>query len=322
MSPHLALAMALTVASPPAERLAAMPLAAKNLSPETVQILDLLLVAELEATGSFAVVRPADIDAMLGLERLKDAAGCDDVSCATDLAQALGVGLLMTGTVGKLGDELVVQLTLIDAREQQVKRRGQVTAAADERAYRDAIKRAVAEVLGLAAPSTPPARGELSGMTLRFDTTDPTRTFGVKVVTSDGVEHGCVPAVTSTSACTIHDIARGRARLAMTSPPLSPYATDLTAKSDKETVVYSLRRSPGLASLTAWTYGGVAVAAGIALIAVGAATDHKGMIYGGVPAAVVGGGLIGLGFTFDGMVVTHAQHLREDGKRESWLPFF
>lgn len=320
MSPLLAVALLALAASADRPQLAAMPLAAKNIPPETVQILDLLLVAELEATGQFAVVRPADVDAMIGLERMKDAAGCDDVSCVSDLAHALGVGLLMTGTAGKLGDELVVQLTLIDVREQRVQRRGQVTAPADERSYRDALKRAVAQVLGLAVTEKPVAKGEVSPLTLRFDTMDEERSFQVRVVTSDGLEHACERPVDAQHACTIDGIALGQARLGVMSPPLSGYEDTLTVKKDKETIVYSLRRGPGLGSITAWTYGGMALVTGIALVAVGAALDKKGMIYGGAPAIVGGGALLYLGFTFDGMVMTHQRHLREDGK-SSWSFF-
>ena len=121
MSPFLAASLWLLAgpqALPEQPRVAAMPLAAKNIPAETAQILDLLVVAELENAGTFTVVRPADIDALLGLERAKDAAGCDDVSCASTIAQALGVELLMTGTAGKLGDELVLALTLIDVHAQ------------------------------------------------------------------------------------------------------------------------------------------------------------------------------------------------------------
>lgn len=320
MSPLLA--VALLLAATPADRpqLAAMPLVAANIPPETVQILDLLLVAELEATEQFTVVRPADVDAMLGFERMKDAAGCDDVSCATELAHALGVGLLMTGTAGKLGDELVVQLTLIDVREQRVRRRGQVTAPADERSYRDALRRAVAQVLGLSVEK-PVVKDEVSPLTLRFDTMESERSFQVRVVTSDGQQHDCARPVDAQNACTIDGIALGQARLVVMSPPLTGYADMLNAKKDKETIVYSLRSGPGLGSITAWTYGGLALAAGIALVAVGAATEHKGMIYGGAPAILGGGALLYLGFTLDGVVVTQQRHLREDGKR-GWLPFF
>ncbi len=320
MSPFLAVTVALlAVADRP--HVAAMPLAAKNIPVETAQILDLLVVAELESAGAYAVVRPADIDAMLGLERLKDAAGCDDVSCATDIAQALGVELLMTGTVGKLGDELVLALTLIDVRAGEVRRRAQVTAKADERFYRDAVKRGVAEVLGRAAPPSPIAAESLSPLTVRFDTVEQEHAFEVRLVTSDGREHGCGKPVDAQSGCTLDGLALGHARLSVVSPPLKPMVANLTAKKDKETVVYTLREGPSLGSITCWTYGGVLLAAGVAVVAVGAAIDSKGMIYGGAPGAVAGGALLYLGFTFDGMVMADTRRLREDGKG-SWLPFF
>jgi hypothetical protein len=312
MSPLLAVTLVALAMTKP--QLAAMPLAAKHLPVETVQILDLLLVSELEASGTYSVVRPADIDAMLGLERMKDAAGCDDVSCASDIANALGVGLLLTGTAGKLGDELVLQLTLIDVAAQRVVRRAQVTAKADERAYRDAVKRAVAEIQGLASKPVPKTSDTPpSNLTLRFDTTELSRSFDVRVVTSDGIEHTCEKPVALSDGCTLNALALGNAQLFARSAPLSPLQRSLTAKNEKETIVYSLKESPGLGSIIAWTYGGIALAAGIALTSVGLALDKNGLVYGGVPAALVGGGLIGLGFYFDGTVMATTRHLREDG---------
>jgi hypothetical protein len=224
------------------------------------------------------------------------------------------VGFLLTGTAGKLGDELVLQLTLIDVRAERVLRRAQVTAKADERAYRDAVKRAVAEIQGLESKATPRASdAPLSSLTLRFDTTEMKRAFNVRVVTSDGIEHTCEKPVDLADSCTLNAIAIGNARLFATSAPLTPLERSLLAKKDKETVVYSLRESPGLGSIVAWTYGGIALAAGIALTSVGLATSKNGFVYGGVPAAIVGGGLIGLGFYFDGTVMATTRHLREDG---------
>jgi hypothetical protein len=307
-----------TLTAPP--QLAAMPLVAKNMAVETVQILDLILVSELEATGMFSVVRPADIDAMLGLERMKDAVGCDDVSCATDLASALGVQLLMTGTVGKLGNEIVIELTLIDTAAERVRHRGQATAPVDERAYRDAVKRAVASVLELKAAPTPAAAAnvKLAPVTLRFDTTESDRRFEVRVVTSDGIERSC--PVDEQNSCTLTQLALGNARIHAASAPLGPFNRSMTIEDRKETVVQTLHEMPSLGAITCWTYGGTALAAGIALIAVGAATHQSGFLYGGIPAAAVGGGLLGLGFTFNGQIVANTSRLREDGK-SSWWPF-
>ncbi len=295
--------LALVVCATPPQ-LAAMPLAPKNMPVETVQILDLILVSELESTGKFAVIRPADIDAMIGLERMKDAAGCDNVTCATELASALGVELLMTGTVGKLGDEIVVELTLIDAAHEQVRHRGQATAPADERSYRDAIKRAVAAVLELPAPvaavvaAPPHPEIQLSPTTLRFDTGDGGRKFMVRVVTSDGQQHEC--AVEEQSPCTMTALAIGNARLHATAAQLGPLDRSLVLGDKKETTVNTLRKYPSIGSITFWTYGGTMLAVGAALISVGAGTKQHGFYYSGIPVAAAGGLLLGLGFTFDG----------------------
>src|SRR3954469_24747603 len=55
---------------------------------------------ELRTRGQ-SVIGKSDIEALLGLERMKDAVGCTDTSCLAEIGGALGVDEMVTGAVAK-----------------------------------------------------------------------------------------------------------------------------------------------------------------------------------------------------------------------------
>jgi hypothetical protein len=85
-----------------------------GLNPETVQLFTEALVAELRRQPGTTVLSDQDISAALGLERQKQLLGCGDASCLTEIGGALGVDRLIHGSVGRVGESLVVTLTSID----------------------------------------------------------------------------------------------------------------------------------------------------------------------------------------------------------------
>ncbi len=75
------------------------------------------VVAELRETQVFSrVVTTADLEAVLGLERQKQLLSCDQQSCMSELAGALGVEYLVTGTVGRLGKSYVLIVKMLEVR--------------------------------------------------------------------------------------------------------------------------------------------------------------------------------------------------------------
>ncbi len=100
--------------------IAVLPLQIKRLERELGALIDELLVSNVSASGCFKVISSSDINAMLGLEKLKDVSGCSDTACAAEIGGALGVDLLLSGTVGRLGDNLLVSLAVIDIAKSEV----------------------------------------------------------------------------------------------------------------------------------------------------------------------------------------------------------
>jgi hypothetical protein len=57
-----------------------------------------------------------DIALMIGIERQKELAGCSEGNCLAELADALGVDGVITGSVGKFGDTYRVLLNVVSAQ--------------------------------------------------------------------------------------------------------------------------------------------------------------------------------------------------------------
>jgi TolB-like protein len=130
-------------------KIAVMPLAAKRVPKEMVEVLDEVLLHQLQKLERYKVIGTAEINAMLGFERMKDAAGCNETACASDIGGALGVNLLMVGSVGKLGESTFITLQVIDIQKSSVLRREQVQVPAQEDLYAKALGDLIRTVLGL-----------------------------------------------------------------------------------------------------------------------------------------------------------------------------
>jgi hypothetical protein len=102
------------------------------------------ILAKSVTNLGYEVISPADLQAMIGLERLKDLVGCEsDTACLTELGGALGADLLIGGSVGKLGKIYNVTLSLVDNNEAKSKGRFQGEAGTAS-ALTKTIKRGVA----------------------------------------------------------------------------------------------------------------------------------------------------------------------------------
>jgi hypothetical protein len=81
---------------------------------DTAQLFTEALVAELRRQPGATVLSDSDIAAAIGLERQKQLLGCSETSCLTEIGGALGVDRLVYGSVGRVGESLVVTLTSLD----------------------------------------------------------------------------------------------------------------------------------------------------------------------------------------------------------------
>lgn len=139
------------------KKYAVMPFSiATGIDEKTGKLLDELLLTELSklSTTEDTFLGSSDIAAVLGLEQQKQMLSCDDETCMAELGNALGVNYLVTPTLGKLGEEFVVNYKVIDPSQVKVVKRDVITVPATEGALRGAIKQLAASILGQSPDST------------------------------------------------------------------------------------------------------------------------------------------------------------------------
>lgn len=137
--------------------IAVLPLQSSTVPEIKLKILNNILVNEVANTVDARVVSPADIAAVLGFEETKEAMGCDDLSCAAEVAGALGVEELLVARADILGDQLILTGTWMDARSADALARRTITIQNDENLYQDGVHRLVERVFG--TPNRSPAAG-------------------------------------------------------------------------------------------------------------------------------------------------------------------
>ncbi|MEM6730348.1 MAG: hypothetical protein AAF658_02260, partial [Myxococcota bacterium] len=125
------------------ESIALLPLRGPGLPESVTSVLDELLIVSMDERSPHRIVSMADINALLDHEQLKDALGCDDVTCATEIGGALGVDFIVTGQAGILGDTLVVTLHQVRVADQTSESRSKATVLNEPSLYPQAIEVAV-----------------------------------------------------------------------------------------------------------------------------------------------------------------------------------
>jgi hypothetical protein len=119
-----------------------------GVEPATVGLFSDALVGELRKNAGLSVMSGSDVEAVLGAERQQQLLGCTDTNCLTELAGALGADRVVHGSVGRVGESLVVNLTAVDPKS------GRAVASVSERlkgggdeAFLDALPSLVFQVL-------------------------------------------------------------------------------------------------------------------------------------------------------------------------------
>lgn len=75
-----------------------------------------LVIREVDRSGLFTTISMDDIKAMLQHAEHTISLGCDDTTCLAEIGGALGVELLLAGSVGRIGQTYVISLRLIDVK--------------------------------------------------------------------------------------------------------------------------------------------------------------------------------------------------------------
>lgn len=128
-------------------RLLVLDLKLHGLDARVGAVLTSLVTAELQKVKNLSVVDHASIDAALDAERQKDLLGCDNTSCLTEIAGALGTSLVVYGSIGAIGTQYAVDVSLFDSRTAASKARFTRTIANKE----DELVQLVPEIASVVA---------------------------------------------------------------------------------------------------------------------------------------------------------------------------
>jgi hypothetical protein len=100
-----------------AMKIALLPLAALGgVSRDTAQLLGDALAGELRRRPGISVLTQADVSALLGVEKTRQMLGCTESGCVAEIGGALGADRVVHGSIGRVGDSLVVNLSALDPR--------------------------------------------------------------------------------------------------------------------------------------------------------------------------------------------------------------
>src|SRR5512142_402783 len=115
------LALALLAAPPP--KVAVMPLASVEGVPgKTAEALTEAVGAEVRRRSGGQVITQREIGTLLSLEQQKAMLGCQSDACFAEIGGALGVDVVVSGTLSVLGESWLFHLELLDPRKAAVLR--------------------------------------------------------------------------------------------------------------------------------------------------------------------------------------------------------
>lgn len=279
------------------------------------------LAAQIATGGRLLVVPEAELLKALRQEKAESYRECYDEACQIEIGRELAANKSLLTELVKLGSGCALVATLYDLERSTTEQATTERGACSVEAVAQLIERAAARLRGeTPAPSTttatpvpnapppavdpgPPRPGvALSASHLSFLTNERTHPFTVEVQAPDGRVHRCAQVVTLAEACRLESLAIGEARLRVSAPALSPYDDTFDVEPRNHTKTFRLEERASDGSVIAWSLGGTAAAAGIAMLSVGIGVDNAGLVYAGIPSALVGLGVVALGFFFDGKV--------------------
>lgn len=147
--------------SAPAEaetlKVALPPFGSDTVDARKADVLSRLFVAALSSDGTVSVMTPEDINALIGVDRLKDVLGCNEMACLAELGGALDTEYLITGRADSLGDNLVMTAALMKTSSSETVARAEATVLNTEQLYPDGVRVLARSILNSlnGPPNTP-----------------------------------------------------------------------------------------------------------------------------------------------------------------------
>jgi hypothetical protein len=100
----------------------------EHISSDELDVITALVYFHISKHPALDVISGDDLTALFDMEAEKQLYGCEEESCLEEIAGALDADFLITGHVGRMGNRIVVHLTLINAKSAQIARRAIIKA--------------------------------------------------------------------------------------------------------------------------------------------------------------------------------------------------
>jgi TolB-like protein len=139
-----------------------LPLASENgVDPASAKVLTEFLATSLALHKELKVFGQSDLQALLRQAKDRRTVGCDNAAdaCLAEVAGALGAEWLVTGTVGRLGEALVLSVRVLDTHKHNVLAQASKITLGEPSELLRAVQEIVPELLRDARPEAPPPPG-------------------------------------------------------------------------------------------------------------------------------------------------------------------
>jgi TolB-like protein len=146
-------------AAPAKLRVAVMDIRPLGTEAAKAELISEVALTEAALFRGLEVIGKSDIGAIIGFEKQKQVMGCaEDSSCLAEIGGALGVDLVLVGSLGKLGSLYRIDLKLVETKKARVRGRIGTTVEGEEGKLVAAIQKSVRDLLGPIAPGGAPAK--------------------------------------------------------------------------------------------------------------------------------------------------------------------
>lgn len=116
------------------------------------------LSLDVEALSHCQVISQSDIQAMAAFQVMREQCADDATnSCMSEIGSALGVERIVTGSIGRLGDDYVLQVRLVDINTAVVEQRAEQIVRGGPSQLRAATTTLARVLLKIDAPPPPPS---------------------------------------------------------------------------------------------------------------------------------------------------------------------
>ena len=269
--------LALSAASVPSSAFATQRIAVLDVkvdggaAPTIGRQLTARLAQEIGARPNVSVIAPDDIRAMLEQHTQKQLLGCAEDSCLAEIGGALGVDLLVSGRVSKIGEAYGVSLSAVDPAEARAVGHVTETYRGESIALLELVGPMVAQLL---------SKAPLTGTLSIVGAVD-----GSRILIDDAVR-GTAPAGQMAG------VSIGARRVQIVADGYAPFEQHVIVRNGIETTLavaqVELPSTPFYATWWFWTATAVAVGGGAtAAILLGGGGDTPG----GTPAGATGVGI-------------------------------